>query len=141
MSNLIGRYWWSLLRHLTPTQRSQAIQSFYQQGSITDWQLWEVLSNHQSPITYVEATQIYHNLGFKPHAGYPLTRQDPFPCVTWETVDLVAYCEGHQASRLHDSDPSQCLNPYEPRTIAWQSWNWGWNSHYANSEDDTGGAL
>jgi hypothetical protein len=138
MSILLHRQWWSCLHHLSIELRCRVVQELYRGRHITDWYLWEVLSNHQSPIPYVEAVQIYHNLGFKPHAGYPLTRQDPFPWVTWETIDLAAYREGHQAARLYHSDPSRCPNPYQPNTIPWQSFNWGWNFHYPDPEDDTG---
>lgn len=72
---LLDREWWPRLYGLSVEERCQVVEELYRDGYITDWQLWEVLSNHQSPIPYVEALQVYHNLGFQPHAGYPLTRE------------------------------------------------------------------
>lgn len=41
-----------------------------------------------------------------------------------------AYIQGRQASIDHDGDPTKATNPYEEGSIAWQSWNAGWGSHW-----------
>jgi len=48
------------------------VKALYFDGHITDWQLWDVLGHHQSPIRFTQARQVYQYLGFRPHAGYPL---------------------------------------------------------------------
>jgi hypothetical protein len=56
--------------------------------------------------------------------------------VNWNNIDLPAYWLGYGASKRHDSDPAQYPNPYEPGTIAWKSFNWGWNSHDPHAKDE-----
>jgi hypothetical protein len=72
---LLGRQWWAYLYHLSIEERGEVVEALYRGGHITNWQLWEVLSNHQSPIPHAAAAEIYQDLGFQPHAGYPLTEE------------------------------------------------------------------
>lgn len=73
MLDLRYRNWWPFLHRLSVERRCKVVKRLYQQGRLTDWQLWDILSTHQSPIPCAEATQVYYDLGFRPHAGYPLT--------------------------------------------------------------------
>ena len=73
IGTLPDRDWWFWLSKLLPTQRPGVILALYVYGHINDLQLWDVLSHHQSPVTPLDASQIYSSLGFKPFAGYPLT--------------------------------------------------------------------
>ena len=69
------RRWWRWLECLPVASRCVIVQALYLEGCITDWQLWDVLSHHRSPIPFIEAHQVYRDLGFRPHAGYPLTKE------------------------------------------------------------------
>jgi hypothetical protein len=75
MQKQSGREWWRWLTCLSIASRCVIVEALYLGGCITDWQLWDVLSHHQSPIPFVEARQVYRDLGFKPHAGYPLRKE------------------------------------------------------------------
>lgn len=68
------RAWWSKLYNLDQESRMQFIVSTYTQGEITDWQLWDVLSNWQSPLSWSGAAKVYTELGYVSFAGYPLVR-------------------------------------------------------------------
>ena len=74
MQTFNDREWWFWLERLPLGYRPAVIEALYSNGSITDWQLWDVLSHHQSPIPHREAYQVYKDLGFQPFAGYPLRR-------------------------------------------------------------------
>jgi len=69
------REWWRWLSCLSVASRCAVVEALYLGGRITDWQLWDVLSHHQSPIPYAQARQVYQDLGFKPHVGYPLHKE------------------------------------------------------------------
>ena len=78
MSSPNDRRWWRWLKCLPVESRCVVVEAFYLGGAITAYQLWDVLSYHLSPIPFDQARQIYRNLGFKPHAGYPLQRGGNF---------------------------------------------------------------
>ena len=70
----IDRGWWSReVRPLPRHSRADYVVEQFRAGRITDYQLWEILSIHKSPIPVVDAVQAYIQLGFKPFSGYPLT--------------------------------------------------------------------
>ena len=69
------RRWWRWLECLPATSRCAIVQALHPGGCLADWQLWDALSHHQSPISSIEAGQVYRDLGFKPPAGYPLTKE------------------------------------------------------------------
>jgi hypothetical protein len=71
-----GREWWSWLRRFSVNNRCTVVKVLYLSDRITDWQLWDVLSHHQSPIPFAQARQVYRDLGFKPHVGYPLHKEE-----------------------------------------------------------------
>lgn len=71
---LKDRQWWWPLSLMTSEQREATITKLFRGGHITDWQLWDILSLHNSPVSHAEATEIYEALGFVPHVGYPLTQ-------------------------------------------------------------------
>ena len=75
MQTFNDREWWRWLRCLPQASRLVVVKALYLDGCITDWQLWDVLSHHQSPIPYLEAYQVYKDLGFQPYAGYPLHKE------------------------------------------------------------------
>lgn len=75
MLSFNDREWWFWLDHLPVKSRSAVVKACYLAGMITDWQLWDVLSHHQSPIPYPEAYQVYKDLGYQPFAGYPLRKE------------------------------------------------------------------
>ena len=75
MLDLRNRIWWASLYRLSVEERCRVVKKLYQQGRLIDWQLWEVLGNYQSPIPCAEAAQVYRDLGFQSHTGYPLTRR------------------------------------------------------------------
>ena len=75
MQRFNDRRWWQWLSCFPVASRCVIVQALYLGGSITDWQLWDVLGHQDSPIPFAEARKIYQDLGFKPFAGYPLTKQ------------------------------------------------------------------
>ncbi len=75
MQRFNDRRWWQWLSCLPVESRCVVVKALYLGKSISDWQLWDVLGHHQSPIPFTEARQVYHDLGFKPHMGYPLTKE------------------------------------------------------------------
>ena len=75
MLSFNNRDWWLWLRTLPLQSRCVVVKALYLGGIITDWQLWDVLSHQQSPIPFTEARQVYRDLGFKPHVGYPLQKE------------------------------------------------------------------
>jgi hypothetical protein len=75
MQRCHDRQWWRWLECLPLESQCVIIKALYLGGCITDWQLWDVLGHHQSPIPFTQARQVYRDLGFKPHAGYPLTKE------------------------------------------------------------------
>ena len=81
MPSFNDREWWRWLRCLSIASRCVIVKALYLNGRITDWQLWDVLSQHQSPIPFTQAHQVYQDLGFKPHAGYPLQKEVQ-PCTS-----------------------------------------------------------
>ncbi len=68
-----SRNFWSALRRLSAQEQQQFILEAYQNGWISDWQLWDVLSSERSPIAYAAARVIYIASGHLPFSGYPLT--------------------------------------------------------------------
>ncbi len=66
------RAWWSFFTFAHDKQLLAI--DIYNAKLVTDWQLWEALSNFHSPFTYSEAAQVYSALGLEPFAGYPLKR-------------------------------------------------------------------
>ena len=75
MQRFNDRRWWQWLICLPVASRCVVVKALYLGKSISDWQLWDVLGHHQSPIPSTEASQVYRDLGFKPHAGYPLQKE------------------------------------------------------------------
>jgi hypothetical protein len=68
------RAWWSRLYNLDQESRMQFIVDTYTQGEITDWQLWDVLSNWRSPLSWSNAGLVYTKLGYVSFSGYPLVK-------------------------------------------------------------------
>ncbi len=72
------REWWSRLHLMGCEKRVRFIVRTYRMGVIDDHALWDVLSHHNGPVPHKDAVDIYRQLGFVPHAGYPLTvRETP----------------------------------------------------------------
>jgi hypothetical protein len=67
-----GRNGWPSLALLSPDEQHQQIAALYREGTLSDAQLWDVLSHASSPVTAATARVIYLSLGFEPFAGYPL---------------------------------------------------------------------
>ena len=70
------REWWSRLHLMGCEKRVRFIARAYRMGVIDDHALWDVLSHHNGPVPHKDAVDIYRQLGFVPHAGYPLTVQE-----------------------------------------------------------------
>ena len=77
------RGWWSRLHLMGREKRVRFIvraclsaDRAYRMGVIDDHALWDVLSHHNGPVSHKDAVDIYRQLGFVPHAGYPLTVQE-----------------------------------------------------------------
>ena len=75
MPSFNDREWWRWLRYFSIASRCVIVKALYLDGCITDWQLWDVLSQHQSPIPFIQARQVYQDLELRPHAGYPLQKE------------------------------------------------------------------
>jgi len=70
-----GRNFWVTLDLIRDVDaRMRAVEAMHREGEISDFQLWEVLSNHRSPFSPRHGRMVYENLGFAPFAGFPLTR-------------------------------------------------------------------
>ena len=72
-SDPIDRGWWSRLHLMGREKRVRFIVRAYGMSVIDDYALWDVLSYHNGPVSYRDAVDIYQQLGFVSHAGYPLT--------------------------------------------------------------------
>lgn len=68
------RNWWWILRFTNKQGAGDIVKHLFCEGVITEYQLWDLLGTSNGPISYGRAAQIYKDLGFSPHAGYPLTR-------------------------------------------------------------------
>lgn len=68
-----GRDWWSRLHLMGREKRVRFIVRAYGMGVIDDHALWDVLSHYNGPVSHGDAADIYQQLGFVSHAGYPLT--------------------------------------------------------------------
>ena len=73
------RNWWWILRFIGVKSRGNLVRRLFLDGAITEYQLWDVLSTHNSPVPYGVATYIYRELGYKPHSGYPLQKSTARP--------------------------------------------------------------
>ena len=67
------RGWWSRLHLMSREKRVRFIVRAYGMSVIDDHALWDVLSHHNGPVSYRDAADIYQQLGFVSHVGYPLT--------------------------------------------------------------------
>ena len=56
-----------LARHLS-AENSPTDSSFA-------YELWEIVSAHMSPISYVTGKKLYLKAGYKPYMGFPLTHK------------------------------------------------------------------
>ena len=64
------RAWWRRLYKYGHGRRAKIITKAYRWGIISDWQLWEVLT--QGPMPWDMGAGIYGMLGFLPVVSYPL---------------------------------------------------------------------
>ncbi len=74
-TNYADRNWWPdcmRTKHYGPNTPAQFVINAHHYGKITDWQVWDICSNHNSPLTVSQARLVYESLGFEPFAGYPL---------------------------------------------------------------------
>lgn len=71
---LKDRQWW-VLPLMTSNQRKVTVIKLVRCRWISDWQLWDVLGLYNSPVSWAEATEVYVNLDFVPHVGYPLRKE------------------------------------------------------------------
>ena len=79
MEEIHGRDWWSRVRRMQladPFRAFRFVVRAYRLHAITDYQLWEVLSNSNSPLSRAEAGIVYRTLGLEPFSGYPLSRKE-----------------------------------------------------------------
>lgn len=71
------RVWWKRLERIVYSDWERGkrfVVRAYQLGAITDWQLWNVLGNMHSPLSYFDGIEVYRALGLHPFAGYPLQK-------------------------------------------------------------------
>lgn len=70
------RGWWFRLHLMGCWKRVCFIVRAYKMGAIDDYALWDILSYHNGPVSYRDAVDVYQQLGFVPHMGYPLTEEE-----------------------------------------------------------------